>query len=204
MLAHHAFTSSVSPIPPPSLHCLYITLIHSLSLSISLSFSSSLSHPLSVCLCLSCLSTAAGSCLFVPLGYRWCNQTGRSHRLALTLADTNQKKRDREKERKTGKAGKTRQEADDKSFEGLQYVLMFPFHFPMIQINRHIDMIGSWVWWTVVLPCSWPSVGPAGGHSPESPWQRDKAIRTEYSTSRTGSISGIIFIDQPIIFIIFF
>lgn len=107
-LVHPSFVPSVSSVS--------LSLIHSLSPLHYLSLHLSLTLSLSVC-----LSTAAGSCLLVPLGYRWCNQTGQSHRLALTLADTNQKRRDREKERKKGKAGKSRQEAKEKSWGRLQY-----------------------------------------------------------------------------------
>lgn len=63
-------------------------------------------HPLSLTLCLSVCLTAVGSCLFDYLYYRWCNQTGQSHRPALTLADT----RDRKTERQ--KPGQRRQEAN--------------------------------------------------------------------------------------------
>lgn len=99
MHSHNLVMSKALPSP----NCLHLTLIQSVSLfpahCLLGELPPSLSHP-----GFDWLSTAAGSCLFVPLGYRWCNQTGRSHRLAQTYADTNHNRKDREKERQKGEA----------------------------------------------------------------------------------------------------
>lgn len=60
------------------------------------------SHPIPPCLSLAapvCLSKAAGSCLSVPPSYRWCNRTGRSHRLAPTpFPDSGRRRRTRKRQ----------------------------------------------------------------------------------------------------------
>lgn len=185
--SHHVVTIFVSPIHPFSLYCLCFLLIHSFI------------HSLSLTLCLGVCLTAIGSCLFAYLYYQWCNQTGQSHRPALTLADIIQTSRVRETERER-QTGKRRQEAKIRNNLGNQIMwgsdqqwTKWSVGFCRLNlIKKLLNLDSTWLFsdgfnykntlvWLVIwetigcgLPYSWPSVRPAGDQSQGSPWQWDK------------------------------